>query len=359
MDVNGRIAWVEIARVFATFLVVTLHLMAWFDVNVSTINRALFLRAHVPFFFIISAYFYTNNFSSAPNKFRFAKKRITEMLIPFLLFNLIALPFSYKELYTNGSFDFIFMFSKMFGIMASPADIPLWFLRDLMLFFILTPLVLKLNQVILFTLALALFAFPNLITCPYSLPAPEYFGYYCLGIFFARQNVSLKAVAGYIAPYAGKILVAVLLVNAIVIYMQLKGFQEHDHDIYWKTLNVPARMLGVLGIMSVSLLILRYWKKGALFFARYGTEMFFVYVTHNLVIGYFTVLQGRLDIYLPHWPAVVLMELCPFVIMFGTVFAVQKLRKIFPVVMKYITLSKGVPSQEKTFTSARSDHPGP
>jgi len=101
----------------------------------------------VPLFFCISGFLY---FLSAPPKFSFYwfinkwKSRMKSLLIPYLIANaifIVVIEF-YMILYEGKSFDLNLLISGFWALdNGNPANPPLWFLRDLMIAIILSPLI--------------------------------------------------------------------------------------------------------------------------------------------------------------------------------------------------------------------------
>lgn len=340
--VGGRVEWIEIARIFATYLILVWHLFVSFDPCFTTVNLLLFFKGSIPFFFVVSGWFFTQSLMRSNEPLRFTFRRVVVMLVPFVFFSMLAAGVCWEEVLgevtRNGLYGWIDVCKRVvgyrfFGYEHYPYAIHLWFLRDLMALTLLTPLVVRLPKPVLLTLPVVLMTSFLFVKQQCVLSA----AYYCLGVFLCQSGMSLNAIARYIAPRAGTILLMVVVVNICTIWAQmgtgvspLMGF----HD--------ASRVLGIVGIFSFAVLFCRWFPKASAFLAPYGRDMFFVYALHYILFLAFDKVQAAFGLYLGYWPAIVLAELSPIPVMVGCVVIIRLLRRVFPRFAGWISLSGGV-----------------
>lgn len=100
----------------------------------------------VPAFFFISGLLYGVRYNSSTSTQKFYLRRTSSLLVPYLLWNLIAflvrlsVKHSFLSDYTSGSYNFESVWDAAISIFWTPELIPLWFLRNLFIFSISFPL---------------------------------------------------------------------------------------------------------------------------------------------------------------------------------------------------------------------------
>lgn len=102
----------------------------------------------VPFFFFISAYLFQTKHSvfTTHSYLQLLKKRYKNILIPYVLWNTVAVLFWYAvnitplRSFTSGGPQYNSILSALGEIYLRPALIPLWFLRNLMIFIVISPI---------------------------------------------------------------------------------------------------------------------------------------------------------------------------------------------------------------------------
>ncbi|MGX9418436.1 acyltransferase family protein [Vibrio sp. WJH972] len=178
----------------------------WVDFCRNIISQGL-ARVAVPLFFLMSGYFFFWGFSFSLESYR--KKitsRVNTLLIPFLFWNVITLLFVSLAQYlpatqsffsgksapisTFGFFDY---FNAIFGVNRYPISYQFWFIRDLMVMVLISPVVHlfvnKAGKAILFVL----FALWFLNFWPIYIPSASAFAFFYAGAYFAHSNTSLFA----------------------------------------------------------------------------------------------------------------------------------------------------------------------
>ena len=185
---HGRIVWIDICRVLTMLCIIASHANVWNYFSDNIIGAwSVFV------FFFISALFIKQDSKKALNYSRFLK-----LFIPYLLWCLIGaliyFKFNLHAIYANMVAVFgcnIFNTFPAYGI--------LWFLRELLLLSLVSPLLSKLNDaaLLLFTVIFQILgAAPELIyhagldDIPFLFKAQGAYGmsWFLLGIFCARRK---------------------------------------------------------------------------------------------------------------------------------------------------------------------------
>lgn len=150
----------------------------------------------VSFFFLISGYLF---FLKSPNYFSWGwflkkmKSRVKSLLIPYLIANFIFIVVIETIYIVKGQgFDVSLLITGFLGGGDKlPADPPLWFLRDLMICIILSPLFYISIKKLSFTLPLLLGIvwFTNLFTVDSIVWCPRAFFFFSLGSFLSLKQI--------------------------------------------------------------------------------------------------------------------------------------------------------------------------
>ena len=239
-------------------------------------------RPAVPLFFLVSGYFFFLGFSwSIANYKKKLNSRIKTLLIPFLFWNVFTLLlfalaqyipatqvyFSGKNdpISTFGVYDF---FNAIIGIDRPPISYQFWFIRDLIVMVLLTPVVnLAIRGIPKFFLA-GIFVLWFFNLWPLYMPSVVAFTFFYAGAYFASSNTSLFALDRFgiaiLSSYS-----VILLIDTLT-----KGY---EFNIYIHNTGV---LLGVASALFLSKIIVRTDKlKRALLWA--GSCSFFVFAVHE------------------------------------------------------------------------------
>lgn len=189
----------------------------------------------VPMFFMISGYLYffnvdEFNFNSYLNK---CKSRFRTLLIPYLVWNILyvavvalthaIVPTMIDENYLNiKNFTLSDYFNCFWGISEGlPASYQLWFLRDLIIICIISPIiyyVVKFGRILAILSLLAILIFSG---CSWCEPVV----YFAIGAFFSIRNIRIKFngffVVSSIIAYVITLICMMNYVNPILSYLNL------------------------------------------------------------------------------------------------------------------------------------------
>ena len=239
-------------------------------------------RTAVPLFFLMSGYFFFLGFSwSVENYKKKIKSRIKTLLVPFLFWNIFTLflyalaqylPatqgfFSGKNdpISTFRAYDYV---NAIFGIDKFPISYQFWFIRDLIVLVLLTPviyLIIKGTPKIFFAGIFTLWFF-NL--WPVYIPSVEAFAFFYAGSYFACSNTNLFEL--------DRFGVAILSSYSVILLMDTltKGYHFNSY------IHNAGVVLGVSSALCLSKTIVGLNNvKKALLWA--GSLSFFVFAFHE------------------------------------------------------------------------------
>ena len=128
----NRIVWLDYGKAIAIYLVVLAHTALYKPAE------AFVYTFHMPFFFFMSGYLFS--FEKYPSYMQFAKKRFKQLIIPYIILNLLTylLWFFILRKVGDDANEAVGVFSPlMAALTVSPKamvhDVPLWFLAALFL----------------------------------------------------------------------------------------------------------------------------------------------------------------------------------------------------------------------------------
>jgi len=211
-------------------------------------------RVAVPIFFFISGYFFFTNFKLKTGVIKEKLlKRISTLLIPYVLWSILIFIFYFllqslppmvkyfnRELVTNLSIDEIFR-----RILLDPIPYQLWFVRDLMLLVIISPLIYSLIKYgkVLF-LSILIIAWMQLFSL--VVVSNEALLFFCVGGYFQLNNTPLEK--NNSAKYG--VLITLLWIFSLIIRVHLMNNGQLNllENTYFYKINI------LLGIVAIWLL---------------------------------------------------------------------------------------------------------
>ena len=231
----------------------------------------------VPCFFIISGYLFFvkhKTFSKEDYLYVIQKKGRT-LLIPYIVWNLLAVA------YLKITQDIILI--SFYDIFISPANFPLWFLRNLIVLFLTYPLILAVFKMKWLGLILLFLIF--YVPAQFNLLHP-----------YTYKSLFFFAIGGFCAVYANDIMGRM---NGLK-----KGLYSMTLILYFLyvfTLGNESVLLSnsylIFGCASLFLFAYNNVKKGRLsFYPLLGEASFFIYLSHK--VG-FTAFAKRMFFWLP------------------------------------------------------------
>ena len=238
-------------------------------------------RITVPLFFFISGYLFYLKFDGSLNAYKSKMiKRVSSLIVPYILWNLLAFFFYWSIGIAEGK-DFLTSFwSVDYHSGHSPADGPLWFLRTLILLLPLTPIIyiFYINKYLCIgSLFLYLLLFSNSGIFKQGMTI----GFACfnLGAFGALSNLGKLLEEKY--PQHGFINKLALVFFIILCILDYK--LRLDNEFVWGIVHWSVLTIGsVLVMTSTSLL----GERTTIILDYLGKASFFIFCLHEPIIPY-------------------------------------------------------------------------
>lgn len=290
--------WLRFPLIFFILFIHTIRLYdncleSIFCANVGYLFREILARVGVPFFFIVSGYyfFYTKN----AEELHFTKevyisklrKRVNTLLIPYLLWNLFCILYYFGAPYVGLANKSILSFVDFLrGFFAQgdmlPADYPLWYVRDLMFLCILSPIIylfIKYLRVV----AILVCAIPFMLNLDFGVEnnnvVQQSIFFFPLGAYFAIEGKN-------IVYYCRKIKWAVPLYVFLIVA-----------DLIMK--NVYLNRFGIIvGLIALFNVVSYFVENNKLKENKFLSDAsFFIFAFHGLPL---MILVSRMTAILPH-----------------------------------------------------------
>lgn len=216
----------------------------------------------VPCFFFISGYLFFANAETLDRPYYLHKlrRRVHTLLIPYIIWNVLAAVYLWltQDIY----------YSPQWLVFTIPANFPLWFLRDLIVLIIASPLIGSIASqigrtglIILSVLFLSNLV-PSLVVCRF-----QSFYFFYLGAFCSLRNHCFDFPSRRIISLYG---LAVLLFGGSILSFGT-SFAPHITALYL-----------VVGVISVVLIARYFVQCGVRVIPLLSSASFFIYVTHKL-----------------------------------------------------------------------------
>ena len=311
----------------------------WFYDNISYLFSGIFAHIAVPLFFFISGFlfFYKTPAFTKEVYGRKLKKRVHTLLIPYIFWNFaVALLIFLSAVFFSGLkseagmevFDYTFQdwlwaFWNYDGY--HPINVPLWFIRDLMVVMLFSPLVYwlvkKLKQYVLIVLGICWIA-DFWFTLPgFSITALFFFSF---GAYFSIHGINF-AVKGQ--SYWWQTGVLYLLLSLVVL-----ALREYEWCTYLKNISI------LIGIFCAVSLTAHFIGKGSWRVNKFLSESsFFIYAYHGMFLA--LVVKAVCNALHPQGDAMLLLVyfLSPAIIILAGLGAYYVLKKYLPRTTAFIT----------------------
>lgn len=236
-------------------------------------------RLAVPCFFVISGYFFFTKLSKWDTAIwlQKLKKRVWTLLIPFILWNLIALVQYWLRSRIVGE---AFSFSTLYAERGIYINFPLWFMRDLMIMVVAAPaiffLIKKLNYWYLILIAIATY-FPE---WPFPIAASSVL-YFSLGSYMMIYG---KDFITEFWRIRWPVWIAYVTVIAILFAVPLSSSWRH-------ALLYIMTFTGVVSIFNAAYALM---KSGLVkTHPVLSDSSFFIYAIHSLLLGSVAIVMNK------------------------------------------------------------------
>lgn len=265
--------WVDGARVLAILSVILQH------VPVSCAWNAPVLTSSLALFFILSGYFLSSRLvEDSSIRWEYVRRRVLAFAKPYIVWNIIftagdiAMRLNDPSWHRGNWHDPSRLILECFGLGYAPALIPLWFLRDLMLFVVVAALLLpkfKIGFAILTITCFLLGSAPD----AEAWPKPYMFGNFGLGIMLAWLPSTVEKWGSL--PRRLHVGIAILFACFCTLHSTMA-------ETAGKIVYEPITPLGVLALLSAGAI----WasSRTGKWLPSLGKSVFFIYCFHTVLI---------------------------------------------------------------------------
>lgn len=285
-----RYEWIDNARLLAALFIICMHMCQAFPDNpAATCDTAKYLAygstlyGQVPYFFVLAGYFLGRRIT-----WHKAFDRALWLFVPFLLWNVIVYAIQNPQ---NLSWETVrhlpqllgigCIFDKKMHMFGLPMSVPVinvtWFLRDIIVLSLLTPILVRFKLVVL-ALLLVVVSYVNLSFQPDAtvLMTPYACFYYMLGICLSNCKISDAC-----RIFNKKLTVVfVITLAAVVANCLWHGLKAHP-------MGNPTLVGGLFGAMLIAycgVLLERHLPRFSKCLAPCGPACFLVFVLHLPVL---------------------------------------------------------------------------
>lgn len=304
-------------------------------INVSYLFSNIFARLAVPLFFFFSGFlfFYKTVDFVGRTYLSKLKKRFRTVLVPYFLWNLllILLLFSFQSLVPgllSGKDKLVVDYTPsdwVSVLLVNPIDYPLWFIRDLMVVFIFSPLLYFLLNVlkcffILLLGGLWLLGFWDAIA---GLNTAAFF-FFSVGAYFSIHK------RNFVKDLIPFLPISVFL-YALLVIVQL-CFKEQTWSEYIHKAGILSGIILVI-TLTARMVSSGKWKVNDFL----SCSSFFIYAYHAMPLAIF--IKIMLKFIHPHSDGMMLVIylFCPFVIMFVGLLLYYLTNRYFPRITSVLT----------------------
>jgi len=250
-------------------------------------------RVSVPSFSFISGYYLFLSLGRSETYFKMIKKRSKTILIPYLACSMIIFLLSalIDWVFNTEIIHEINLISIIRNIIIKPISIQFWFLRDLIILLIISPLILIKNKKVSFVAGM-IFAVLWLFEIQ---PFPKVSGWYLINI----EVLFFFWIGGYISQYKYllinlfnlKKIYKVLIILLWVLLIFIRIYIEPGFYIWYnENTEIPIVLIYKFAILTgvISLFIICSQFKKAMFIIYLSGYTFFAYVFHFQPLFLFT-----------------------------------------------------------------------
>ncbi len=342
---SARIQWIDFCRVWTAFFVIVRHTYAP-EGSFFFLADLFNYRSLIFFFFFASGLFSkgVENHTIGGGYRYLDIRRFGQILSMFVFWSLIGAlllsPLHYQEIWRQGEIVWRGILSAVGITWAFGWNVPLWFLRVLMVLALFAPLLHRLTNRVLLVSVIGMLAAGEVFCieaweeggdAPGQVPYRMYESLYAWGFFAAgiliKRTMGISGLTSFLKGTGW-----LIILFAVVLFVPVR---------LWGLLP-PCRsgMLVVLGvgtILSIGCLVERYAPAVCRYVASWGPAAFFIYVTHYIIISYVKLLWiQKFGWGIAGSLVVPVLTLCFSCILFVV------MRRMFPSLMRHIAMVKSV-----------------
>ena len=297
-----------IANLFATILVIAIHYNSKSHIDVSNGYSWNYLtqefltngigRVSVPFFALISGFFLAEYVSSLDNYINTLQKKVKTLLIPYVLGSLLVFITSsiLKHVLWSDGLPNLEPYMLLRTILARPVSVQFWFLRDLIILTIISPVILNSHQILNLLMGCILTVLwitdiqPFPIITDWYLINIETLFYFWLGGQLYRFKSSLYDLI------ESRLVLRIIIFWTWIVLVCIRIAIDPDVDV-WYVRNYTALSLllyklsiivGIISLIQISELFKQ--NKALIYLSGLTT---FVYLFHLVPLSYFRIAVSR------------------------------------------------------------------
>lgn len=298
----------RIANIICTLLVIAIHYNTKHDMDLSsgfTWNYYLqefitngVARVAVPFFAFIAGFFFFLSYKNLSSYPKAINKRVNSLFVPYLVasFLIFIVEYVYGVIQWDLSLENVDLFMR--DVVFTPISVQFWFLRDLMILVLLTPIIFKLVShfklwimlpvMVLWLLdveVLPLFYGRHVISI-------ETLSFFILGCYFSQHTHLLEKLVNGVTNktvFTVVIIYLILCVIRIVLEPDMANWYTNKYQLNSLIIQNTSIFIGVFLIITLSAKIIN---TKLLYLSQFT---FFVYIFHLLPLSH---LVGKITSYM-------------------------------------------------------------
>jgi surface polysaccharide O-acyltransferase-like enzyme len=319
-----------VANLFATILIVALHygfkdISRGYNLNyfiVEAVTNGI-ARSAVPIFALISGYFVLNKVSTLKGYQRIISTKIHTLVVPYLAASTLVFFSSVagKAILNQEQGQLLDLSLILYRVVAHPLATQFWFLRDLIILIIISPVLFNMNKYFHYGIGAFLFVcwfmdiqlFP--IVAGWHIVNVETIFFFWLGGTILRSSFNFHALIFCKNTTKSIVTITWFMVIAFRIHIDpdFSVWYIRNYTIESLILYKLAILLGTINLLQLSSIVR---KNKYLIYASGLT--FFVYLFHTVPLRHFTVYTNRIIeapylFYINFPVALVLVFLCAYI----------------------------------------------
>ncbi len=296
----------QLASIIATVLVISIHYQSkyyiqgndnWNYIIQEFLTNGI-ARVAVPFFALSSGFFFFLKYSGLPSYKKNLRKRISTILVPYIICScfMFSAQYFYITVLKSSSYplDLNILVHNIFTV---PVSVQLWFLRDLMFLFLISPILFlfikycaALGLSLLGVLWFAEIQFLPTLGGKYLISIETLFFFYAGGFLIAKKDL-IDTYLKQMTKWAEVCVVfLVLFLISLRIYIDpsfMLGYSDYSYELFSLILYKIYVLFGVVALLAVS-----YGKNfGGMAFIASST--FFVFLYHLIPLSYVVTKLGH------------------------------------------------------------------
>lgn len=336
----------NLMKVFLTIGVIYIHSFSLVPTETSSFLYYLKVylsfvlpRIAVPLFFVYSGYFFFKGDKFGETAYRIKiKKRITSLIVPYVLWNIVALMF-----FLVTDTDFRASIVNIYDVLIktfignipnvglwqflgyeipkiTPLNTPLWYIRDLFLICLLSPLVYafirnKAVGLMVILIGTTIFLFHDTSQIPFFGFDNIYF--FSLGAFLSYYPLNVK-----LRPQHLLYLVVFAFLLSVLVLMSYST----DMEVYFRHSYIITMLTAILLMPTSKISSIK----------NIGGEILFVFCSHCLVLKILVFFTYRVSLFLPQFMNVILFIISPLICFFICVVLYKVTERIYPKSLSFL-----------------------